>query len=125
MWVGDTIFYNSDRDGHFNLYSYTVSSGKTNQVTHSKLWDVRWPSSDHEGRVIYEMNGELQVLETRSGKSSQISINVPDDGLSRRPSRISAANNIESFELSPQGERALFCPRRHLPPRSKKDQPAI
>ena len=111
MWVGDTIYYNSDRDGHFNLYSYTVASGKTNQVTHSKLWDVRWPSSDHEGRVIYEMNGELQVLDTRSGKSSQISINVPDDGLSRRPSRISAANNIESFELSPKGERALFCAR--------------
>ena len=24
MWVGDTIFYNSDRDGHFNLYAYNV-----------------------------------------------------------------------------------------------------
>ena len=61
------------------------------------------------------MNGELQVLDTRSGKSAQISINVPDDGLARRPSRISAANNIESYELSPKGERALvLSPRRHL-----------
>jgi tricorn protease len=57
------------------------------------------------------MNGELQVLDTRSGKSAQISINVPDDGLARRPSRISAANNIESYELSPKGERALFSAR--------------
>ena len=111
MWVGDTIYYNSDRDGHFNLYSYGVTSGKTNQVTHSKLWDVRWPSSDSESRIVYEMNGELQVLDTHSGKSTQLSISVPDDGLSRRPSRISAANNIESYELSPKGERALFCAR--------------
>ena len=46
MWIGDTIYFNSDRDGHFNLYAYNVSGGKTTQVTNSKQWDVRWPSSD-------------------------------------------------------------------------------
>lgn len=111
LWVGDNIYFNSDRDGHFNLYSYNVPSAKTTQLTHSKVWDVRWPGTDHEGRLIYEMNGELQVLDTRSGKSTQISITVPDDGLARRPSRISAAANIESYELSPKGERALFSAR--------------
>ena len=111
MWIGDTIYYNSDRDGHFNIYSYNVSSGKTAQVTRSRQWDVRWPSSDHQGRIIYEMNGELQVLEARGGKSTAISITVPDDGLARRPSRVSATNNIESYDLSPKGERALFAAR--------------
>ncbi|MDX6406851.1 MAG: tricorn protease [Blastocatellia bacterium] len=111
IWIGDTIYFNSDRDGHFNIYSYGVSSGKTAQVTRSKQWDVRWPSSDHEGRIVYEMNGELQLLDARSGKTTPISITVPDDGLARRPSRVSAANNIESYELSPKGERALFSAR--------------
>src|SRR5258706_720450 len=108
MWIGDSIYFNSDRDGHFNLYSYGVSGGKTTQVTNSKQWDVRWPSSDHDGRIVYEMNGELQVLDAKSGKAAPISITVPEDGLWRRPSRISAANNIESYELSPKGGRALF-----------------
>jgi tricorn protease len=111
MWIGDNIYYNSDRDGHFNLYSYGVSSGKTAQITHSKQWDVRWPSSDHESRIVCEMDGELQVLDTKSGKATPISITVPDDGLARRPSRISVANNIESYDLSPKGERALFSAR--------------
>ena len=111
MWIGDSVYFNSDRDGHFNLYSYGVSSGKTAQVTHSKQWDVRWPSSDHEGRIVYEMDGELQVLDAKSGKATPISITVPDDGLARRPSHISAANNIESYDLSPKGERALFSAR--------------
>jgi tricorn protease len=111
MWIGDTIYFNSDRDGHFNIYSYGVSSGKTAQVTRSKQWDVRWPSSDHEDRIVYEMNGELQILDAKSGKTTPISITVPDDGLARRPSRISAANNIESYDLSPKGERALFSAR--------------
>ena len=111
MWIGDTIYYNSDRDGHFNLYAYGVGNGKTTQITHSKQWDVRWPSSDHGNRIVYEMDGELQVLDIRNGKATPISISVPDDGLARRPSRISAANNIESYELSPKGERALFSAR--------------
>lgn len=111
MWIGDTIYFNSDRDGHFNLYAYNVANGKTNQVTQSRQWDVRWPSSDHKNRIIYEMDGELQILDTKTGKAAPISITVPDDGLARRPSRIPAANNIESYELSPKGERALFSAR--------------
>ncbi len=75
MWVGNTIYFNSDRDGHFNLYAYDISSsGKTTQVTNNKTWDVRWPSSDNDGRIVYELNGELQVLDTKSRKSSAISI---------------------------------------------------
>jgi tricorn protease len=111
MWIGDTIYYDSDRDGHFNIYAYNIGSGKTAQVTRSKQWDVRWPSSDHDGRIVYEMAGELQILDAKSGKTTPISITVPDDGLARRPSRVSAANNIESYELSPKGERALFSAR--------------
>jgi len=111
VWVGNTIYFNSDRDGHFNLYSYDIPSGKTTQVTNNKTWDVRWPSSDNESRIIYELNGELQILDTNSQRSTAISINVPNEGLSSRPSRVSAAGNIESVNLSPKGERALFSAR--------------
>jgi tricorn protease len=111
MWIGNTIYFNSDKDGHFNLYAYDVPSGKTNQVTFNKTWDVRWPSSDREGRIVYELDGELQILDVKTGKATPISITVPDDGLARRPSRISAANLIENAVLSPKGERALFSAR--------------
>lgn len=111
MWIGDTIYFNSDRDGHFNLYSYDLSSGRTMEITHQKTWDIRWPSSDNERTIVYELNGELQLLDTTTRKITPISITVPDDGLARRPARISAANNIESYDLSPKGERALFSAR--------------
>jgi tricorn protease len=111
IWMGDTIYFNSDRDGHFNLYSYNVSSSKTTQITNNKVWDVRWPSSDHNDRIVYELDGELQVLDARSGRSTPISISVPNEGLASRPSRVSAANHIESVGLSPKGERALFSAR--------------
>jgi tricorn protease len=111
IWIGDTIYFNSDRDGHFNLYAYNISSGKTTQITNNKIWDVRWPSSDNEGRIVYELNGELQVLDVKSNRNNALSIAVPNEGLASRPSRVSAAGNIESVGLSPKGERALFVAR--------------
>ena len=66
MWLGDTIFFNSDRDGHFDLYAYSTQNGRTTQVTSNRPWDVRWPSSDNEGQIVYELNGELQVLDART-----------------------------------------------------------
>ncbi|MGD0579760.1 MAG: peptidase S41, partial [Bryobacteraceae bacterium] len=57
MWIGKQIYFNSDKDGHFNLYAYDVASGKTTQVTHNTLWDVRWPNSDRERRIVYELDG--------------------------------------------------------------------
>ena len=29
MWIGDTIYFDSDRDGHFNLYAYQFRAGRT------------------------------------------------------------------------------------------------
>jgi tricorn protease len=111
MWIRNTIYFASDRDGTLNLYAYKVDSDEVTQITHSTQWDVRWPSSDNKGRIVYELNGELQVFDIASEQDRRISITVPDDGLSMRPSRYSAEKNIEDFELSPKGERALFVAR--------------
>jgi tricorn protease len=111
MWVGNTIYYDSDKDGHFNLYGYDVSSGKTTQLTTNKTYDIRWPSSDRESHIVYELDGELQIFDVKSHKTTPISITVPTDGVARRPSRVNAGNQIESFGLSPKGERAVFAAR--------------
>lgn len=111
MWIANTIYFNSDRDGHFNLYAFDLGSGKTTELTHYDRWDVRWPSSDKQSRIVYEMDGELQILDVKSRKVTPLSITVPDDGLNRRPTTIPVARNIEDFNLSPKGERVLFCAR--------------
>ena len=111
MWIGDAIYFTSDRGGTLNLYGYDLASRETTQLTHSETWDVRWPGDDGAGRIVYELNGELQIYSIDEGTSRPIAITVPDDGLAMRPSRVAAADLIEDAELSPQGERALFVAR--------------
>lgn len=111
MWIGDTIYYNTDKDGKFNLWSYDPRSKKTTQVTKNRDWDIRWPSAGDQGRIVYERNGEIEVMEVDSKRAAKISINVPDDGINKRSRQASVANRISWANLSPKGERAVFSAR--------------
>ena len=76
------------------------------------------------GRIVYELDGELHVFDVVSRKDTYIPITVPDDGLNTRSSRYPASKNIEDFELSPKGERALFVARGDVftaPDRARAD----
>ena len=111
MWVGDKIYYSSDKDDTLNLYSYDPKTKKAEELTHSTKWDLRWPSTDHKNQIVYELDGELNIFDISTGQSRHISIDVPTDALAMRPSRVSAAGQMEWFTLSPKGERALFVAR--------------
>jgi len=111
MWIGDAVYFASDRDGTLNLYSYDLKTEAVAKLTSSTTWDVRWPSSDNASRIVYELNGELRVFDVKAKSDQGLSIFVPNDGVAMRPSRVSAEKQIEDFELSPKGERALFVAR--------------
>lgn len=111
MWIGGSVYYNSDKDGKFNLYAYNTAGGKTTQITNNRDWDIRWPSSDEQNRIVYERDGELEVLDVASKRSSKLSINVPDDGISKRKRQVAVGTQISAYNLSPKGERAVFAAR--------------
>jgi tricorn protease len=111
MWIGGAICFASDRDGTLNLYRYDLASKAISPLTRSTRGDVRWPSTDHRSRIVYELDGDLHVLELRDGTDTKLAIQVPDDGLAMRPARLAVERNIEDFALAPAGERALFVAR--------------
>ena len=111
MWIGDTIYFVSDRDDRLNLYRADPATGEVEQLTAHDPWDLRWPATDHQSRIVYELNGQLRIFDVTSGTDTAITIRVPDDGLWKRPKRISVAGDIGVFGLSPKGERALFVAR--------------
>jgi tricorn protease len=111
MWIGDGVYFNSDRTGVFNLYRYDVATRQTRQITHYTDWDVRWPSADAEGQIVYELDGELHLYDTRNDQDRALAIAVPTDDTSTRPQSVNAADNIESLAISPGGERLAIVAR--------------
>jgi tricorn protease len=111
MWIGDRVYFASDRTGTLNLYSARPDGSDLVQLTRDSTWDVRWPSADAAGRIVYELDGELHVLNTRDGTDRKLDITVPDDGLASRPHHQSVERFVEDVALSPHGTRALFTAR--------------
>ncbi len=111
MWIGGRIYFDSDRTGTLNLYSVDPGGSDLKQLTHGTTWDVRWPSADADGRIVYELAGELHVFDTKGAQDRKLDITVPDDGLAARPRHENVARWMEEFSLSPKGERALFVAR--------------
>jgi tricorn protease len=109
MWIGDGLYFTSDRDGTLNLYRAEPGMDRARQLTFSRKWDVRWPSTDHQGRIVYELKGGLRIYDVRDGSDQAIYITVPSEGGASRPTRIDA--EVEDWTLSPTGERALFVAR--------------
>ena len=99
---------------HASTSTPTTSPAKTiAQLTTHDQWDVRWPSADDaSGRIVYELDGELQRLRHEDGARRRRSRSpCPTTAWRERPCRISVGSQIEDVALSPKGERALFAAR--------------
>ena len=79
MWIGDRIWFASDRTGTLNLWSYEFKNKTVHQETSSNRWDVRWPSAGaiDDNRIIYEKGGELFWLDTNTRQETAITVRVP------------------------------------------------
>ena len=111
MWIGSAIWFASDRDGTLNLFRHDLKTQETKQVTAEKQWDVRWASRGETTAIVYELNGELRILDVATEKVRELKIHVPTDALAARPGRIHVGRQIFEFGLSPKGERALIVAR--------------
>ncbi len=84
MWLGDTIYYTSDRGGTLNLHAYDLATGAHRQVTHETEWDVLFPARGDTG-VIYECGGALHVMRAEDESVRKLEIRIADDGPWLRP----------------------------------------
>ncbi|HZP65326.1 MAG TPA: PDZ domain-containing protein, partial [Rudaea sp.] len=114
IWIGNAIYFVSDRDDVLNLYRYDIASGQTTQLTKHRNFDVRWASGDRAGHIVYELGGELRVYDVNTNQDRAVTIAVPTDGARTRAETLAVSDKIEQFGLSPHGERAFFVARGDL-----------
>src|SRR5947207_1636162 len=110
VWMGDAIYFISDRDWAANIWKYDVASKQLTQLTHYKDYDVKTPGAG-AGVVVYEEAGYLHLLEAATGKDTQLAITCRGDLPWAEPRWVDASKWIESASLSPSGARALFSAR--------------
>lgn len=107
MWVGDTIYFVSDRNHTANLFSFKLGSKQVTQLTTHDDFDIMSASAGSDA-VVYEQAGYIHFVDTKSGKSKQLNIDVTGDLPWARPQFKKVGDSIRSAVLSPGGIRAAF-----------------
>ncbi|MDO8896996.1 MAG: DPP IV N-terminal domain-containing protein, partial [Bacteroidales bacterium] len=107
VWHGDNIFFASDRDLRLNIYKYNTINKQTEQLTFHKDFDVMWPSGTN-GKIVYEMGGQLWVLNTTTGNTQPVKVNIHFDNPNLLSYYKNVKDDVHSFNISPSGKRALF-----------------
>jgi tricorn protease len=131
-WLGDVVYFRSDRAGEYNLFGYDTKSKKVNQLTHYRdfpLVDV----GSGGGKVVYEHAGYVHLFDPASAKSTRLKIGVASDLVESRPRYAKGAKYVRNGSLSPSGARAVFefrgeivtVPAEKGDPRNLTNSPAV
>ena len=78
MWIGDEIFFISDRDMTMNIFVYNTQTKQTEKVTNYTDYDVKFPSSNGEV-IVYENGGYLYKLDPKTRQTEKISITLKSE----------------------------------------------
>ncbi len=106
-WVGNRVYFRSDRDGEFNLYSYDQSSGQVVRHTEYKDFGVLNLNS-HGSDLVYEQAGYIHRLDTQSGRSERMVVGIATDLLELRPRYVSGPSYVRNASVSPSAARVVL-----------------
>ena len=107
MWVGKEIYFLSDRSGPVSLFAYSTATNQVRQVVANGGFDLKSASAG-PGAIVYEQFGSLHLYDLKSGKSSEVRIDLAGDLPEVRPRFVKVASKLSEPGLSPTGARAVF-----------------
>jgi tricorn protease len=108
MWVGDTVYFLSDRNGPVSLFAYDTKTKQVTEVLHSDGFDFKTASAG-PGAIVIEQFGAIKLydLETHQAKNVPIHVNGDLDAVRPHFAKVEP-KRIQNFGLSPTGARAVF-----------------
>ncbi len=107
IWMGDKVYFLSDRDKIVNVFSYDVKSKKVEKLTNFTDYDVR-TLQGKGNELVFEQAGRIHLLNTSNKENRSLAIQLNADAVYKRPRYVDMNNDIRGWNISPTGQRALF-----------------
>ncbi|MDL2305765.1 PDZ domain-containing protein [Bacteroides sp. OttesenSCG-928-D19] len=110
MWIGDNIFYISDRDRTMNMFVYNTSTGKTEKVTNFTEYDIKFPSANGN-TLVFENGGYLYKMDATERVPRKVDIRLTSDNIYARSDIKDGSRYVTAADLSPDGTRLAITAR--------------
>ncbi len=105
-WLGDDVYFISDRDGVQNVWKYDGRSKAVTQMTRFTDFDVKTMDAG-AGVVVFEQAGRLHLLDPKTARATPVSITVRGDFPWMMPQWKDVSTRVTGIALSPTGKRAI------------------
>lgn len=106
-WIGDVVYFLSDRDGVHNVWSYDTRTKALEQLTKFTDFDVKTLDAGG-GLVVFEQAGYLHTLDPRTKQEKRLDITVRGDFPWLVPEWKDVSARVVNMALSPTGKRAAL-----------------
>lgn len=104
VWVGDAVYFLSDRDGVSNVWAYNTASRALTQVTKFRDFDVK--TLDAAGNaVVFEQAGYVHELNAATGAHHIVNITASGDFPWMMPQWKDVTQRATGLALSATGKR--------------------
>ena len=111
---GDRIYYLSEQDGTFNIYTNTLDKkGKPEQLTFHRGNPVRYLSVSNNDILCYSYDGELYTLQ-QGKKPRKVNIYIATDQIESPAQDRTLTSGATSLAVSPEGKEIAIIVRGDL-----------
>jgi tricorn protease len=107
VWMGDTVYFLSDRNGAVTLFGYDTKAKSVKQAVENKGLDLKSLSAGPDA-LVYEQFGGIYVYDPQKGETKRVDIHIAGDLPATRPHFEKVADKISGAGISPSGTRAVF-----------------
>jgi len=113
MWIGDEIYFASDRDRTMNIFVYNTSTKETSKVTNFTDFDVKFPSTNGK-LIVFENGGYIYKIDPVVKKAEKVTITLTSDNTYARSEIKDGSKYFAAASLSPDGKRLVVTARGEL-----------
>lgn len=110
MWIGNEIYFLSDRDRIMNVFVYNTQTKQVSKVTQFTEFDVKFPSTNGQS-IVFENGGYIYRLDPVTKKATKVNITLTSDNIYARSEIKKGSRYVRAASLSPAGERVVVTAR--------------
>jgi tricorn protease len=107
VWIGETVYFLSDRDWVNNVWSYDTRTRQLAQLTNFRDFDVKTLDAG-DGVLVFDQAGYLHTHDPRTNQTRRLDITVRGDFPWMMSRWQDVAPRILNASISPTGRRAVF-----------------
>jgi tricorn protease len=114
MWIGQSVYFLSDRNGPVTLFVFDTRTKKVSQVLKNEDLDFKAASAG-PGAIVYEQFGALYLYDLAAGQSKRVLVSLFGDLPEVRPHlQTVKPAGLTGAGISPTGARAVFQARGEI-----------